>query len=87
MNRVCPRVPPGAQNFYNEIMGYALWGVGAAFLAALAVSILLIVGGKAFGMRMLSMTGGVGVLVTFGGLLLYLVLPSVMRTMYGAGCF
>lgn len=87
MNQVCPRVPPGAQAFYNELMGYALWAVGAGFIAALAISILMIVMGKTFAMRMLSMAGGVGILVTFGGLLLYLVLPGVMRAMYGAGCF
>lgn len=87
MNRVCPRVPPGAQAFYDEIMGYALWMVGGGFLAALAVSILLIVLGKVFGMRMLSSIGGVGILVTFGALFLYLILPGIMRALYGTGCF
>lgn len=87
MNRVCPRVPPGAQAFYDEIMGYALWMVGAGFLGALAVSILLIVLGRTLHMRMLSIAGGAGIGVVFGALLLYLTLPGIMRTMYGAGCF
>ena len=41
---VCPVVPPGAQEFYDEIMGYALWAVGAGFLAALAVFFTTVVG-------------------------------------------
>ena len=68
-------------------MGYALWAVGAGFLAALAVSILMIVLGKAFHVRMLSLAGGIGILVVFGALLLYLVLPGIMRALFGAGCF
>ncbi len=87
MNRVCPRVPPGAQEFYNELMGYAVWMVGAIFAGALLISIGLIVAGKFFHIRMLSMAGGAGILVTFGTLLLYLILPGIMRAMYGAGCF
>ena len=87
MNRVCPRVPPGAQAFYNEIMGYAVWMVGVSFIGALLISIGLIVVGKFFHIRMLSMTGGVGILVTFGTLLLYMILPGIMRALYGTGCF
>lgn len=87
MTRVCPRVPPGAEAFYTEIMGYALWMVGAVFLGALLISIGLLVAGKFFHIRQLGMAGGVGILVTFGALLLYLVLPGILRAMYGAGCF
>lgn len=87
MNRVCPRVPPGAQAFFNEIMGYAVWMVGAAFLGALLISIGLIVLGKMLHIRMLSTVGGIGIVVTFGALLLYLILPGIMRALYGTGCF
>lgn len=85
--KVCPTIVPGLESFYQDIMGYTLQTVAYTFFGALAVCLLLMVLGKAFHMRALSLAGGVGVLVVFGALLLYLILPGILRAMFGAGCW
>ena len=34
---VCPKAPPGAQKYADDVMGYVLWGVGIVFFLGLVI--------------------------------------------------
>lgn len=48
---VCPKAPPGAQRYANDILGYVLWGVGPMFSAGLVLAIGAMPIGRWLGMH------------------------------------
>ena len=83
---VCPVAPAGAQKYADQLTGYVLWGVLALFVVGLAVSIGSIVAGRIFAMPHASKAGVVGVAVVFLAAIAYMVVPSVVTSITGAGC-
>ena len=43
---VCPKAPPGAQKYADDVMGYVLWGVGIVFFLGLVIAIASLVDGN-----------------------------------------
>lgn len=83
---VCPKAPPGAQKYADEILGYVMWGVGALFIFGLLVSIGAIVAGRVFHMPHASKAGVVGIFIVIMAVLAYLIAPGIITSMLGNGC-
>lgn len=83
---VCPKPPPGAQKYANDITGYVLWAVIALFGVAIVVAIGGIVGGRVFNMPHASKAGAVGIFVVIVCAIAYVVGPSIVDGILGKGC-
>lgn len=83
---VCPKAPPGAQRYANDITAYVLWGVIALFAVAAVVAIGGIVGGRVFSMPHASKAGVVGIVVVILCAIAYIVVPSMVAGILGNGC-
>jgi len=84
--QVCPKAPPGAQKYADDITGYVLWGVLALFLVGLVVSIGAIVAGRIFNMPHASKYGVVGIFVVLLAGVAYVVAPGIIAAILGTGC-
>jgi hypothetical protein len=83
---VCPKAPPGAQTYINDITGYIQWGVLAIFAAAVLVSIGAVAAGRMFGMPHASKVGIVSAVVVFFAAIGYMVVPAMIDGVTGSGC-
>ena len=83
---ICPVAPPGAQVYADQLTGYVLWGVLALFLIGVVVALGAVVAGRTFGMPHASKAGVTGVVVVFIAAIAYMVLPSMVASITGAGC-
>ncbi|MCM3555922.1 hypothetical protein M3697_12525 [Janibacter melonis] len=84
--KVCPKAPPGAQTYADQLMGYVLWGVVALFVLGVVIGIGALVAGRIFSMPHASKAGIVSIVVVFLAVLGYLILPPMVETMTGSGC-
>lgn len=83
---VCPKAPPGAQKYANDITGYVLWGVITLFAVAMVVAVGGIVGGRVFNIPHASKAGAVGIFVVIVCAIAYVVAPSIVAGILGNGC-
>ena len=83
---ICPKAPPGAQQYADQITGYVLWGVGVLFLLAIVVGVGAIVAGRLFSMPHASRVGVISVVVVFVAAIAYLILPGMLTGLLGVGC-
>ena len=84
--QICPVAPPGAQQYADQLTGYVLWGVLALFVVGVVVALGAVVAGRIFGMPHASKAGVTGVVVVFIAAIAYMVLPSMVASITGAGC-
>ena len=63
---ICPKAPPGAQQYADQITGYVLWGVIILFMVGVVIGIGAIVAGRIFNMPHSSKMGIVSIFVFFG---------------------
>lgn len=83
---VCPKAPPGAQQYADDITGYVLWGAIGLFVVGLVVSIGAIVAGRIFSMQHASKYGVVGLFVIMLAAVAYGVAPGIVDGILGDGC-
>ena len=83
---VCPKAPPGAQPYVNDVTGYVMWGVIAIFAIAVVVAVGSIVAGRIFGMPHASKMGIISAVVIFFCAIAYMVLPAMIEGILGNGC-
>lgn len=83
---VCPKPPPGAQKYADDITGYVLWGVMALFVVGLVVAIGGIAGGRIFNIPHASKAGVVGIFVVIAAAIAYVVAPTILAGILGKGC-
>ncbi len=84
--KVCPKAPPGAQKYADDIQGYVLWGVIILFAVGVVVSIGAIVAGRIFNMPHASKAGIVGIFVVVLAAIAFVVAPSIVDSILGSGC-
>lgn len=84
--QVCPVAPPGAQVQADKLVGYVLWAVLILFGVGTVVCIASIVAGRVFQSPHASKAGVVGLLVVFLAAVLYVIAPSIVSGITGAGC-
>ena len=84
--QVCPKAPPGAQAYADDITGYVLWGVGILFAVAVVVAIGGILGGRIFNMPHASKAGVVGIFVVIVAAIAFVVAPGIVDSILGNGC-
>ena len=84
--QVCPKAPPGAQQYADQITGYVLWGVLVLFLVGVAIGIGAIVAGRIFNMPHSSKMGIVSIFVVILAAIAYVVVPSIVDSILGSGC-
>lgn len=84
--KVCPKAPPGAQAYADDITGYVLWGVGILFGVAVVVAIGGILGGRIFNMPHASKAGVVGIFVVIVSAIAFVVAPGIVDSILGNGC-
>lgn len=84
--KICPKAPPGAQKYVDDITGYVLWGVGTLFWVGIVVAIGGIVAGRIFNMPHASKTGVVAIFVVIISAIAYVVAPGIVQGILGNGC-
>jgi hypothetical protein len=84
--KVCPKAPPGAQKYADDITGYVLWGVIALFGVGVVIAIGAIVAGRVFNMPHASKAGIVGIFVVVLAAFLYVIAPPIVDSILGNGC-
>lgn len=84
--KVCPKAPPGAQAYADQITGYVLWGVIVLFAVAVIVAIGGIVAGRVFSMPHASKAGVVGIFVVIVSAIAYMIAPGIVDGILGNGC-
>lgn len=83
---ICPKAPPGAQQYADQITGYVLWGVIILFAVGVIVAIGSIVAGRIFNMPHASKAGIVGIFVVLLAAITYVVAPGIVDSILGNGC-
>jgi len=83
---VCPKAPPGAQIYVDDITGYIQWGVLAIFAAGVIVAIGAVAAGRMFGMPHASKMGIISAVVVFLAAIGYMVAPAMIDGVTGKGC-
>lgn len=83
---VCPKAPPGAQKYVDDITGYIQWGVLAIFAAGAVVAIGAVAAGRMFGMPHASRVGMISAVVVFLAAIGYMVVPAMVDGVTGKGC-
>ncbi|PZQ51862.1 MAG: hypothetical protein DI570_24830 [Phenylobacterium zucineum] len=84
--KICPKAPPGAQQYADQITGYVMWGVGILFTVGVIVAIGSIVAGRIFNMPHASKAGIVGIFVVLLAAITYVVAPGIVDSILGNGC-
>ena len=84
--KVCPKAPPGAQQYADDIQGYVLWGVIILFAVGIVVAIGGIVAGRIFNMPHASKAGIVGIFVVLLAAIAFVVAPGIVDSILGNGC-
>lgn len=83
---VCPKAPPGAQKYVDEVTGYVQWGVLAIFAVGVIVAIGAVAAGRMFGMPHASKVGIISGVVVFLAAIGYMVVPAMIEGITGSGC-
>jgi hypothetical protein len=83
---ICPKAPPGAQGYVDDLTGYIQWGVLAIFAAAVLVAIGAIAAGRMFGMPHASKVGIISAVVVFFAAIGYMIVPAMIESVTGSGC-
>lgn len=83
---ICPKAPPGADAYVDDITGYVMWGVLAMLFAAALVGIGAVVGGRMFSMPHASKVGIISVVVVFFAAIAYMIVPGIIGGITGRGC-
>lgn len=83
---VCPKAPPGAQKYVDDITGYIQWGVLAIFAAGVMIAIGAVAAGRMFGMQHASKVGIISAVVVFLAAVGYMVVPAMIDGVIGSGC-
>lgn len=83
---VCPKAPPGADPYVDDITGYVMWGVLALLFAAALVGIGAVVGGRMFSMPHASKVGIISIVVVFFAAIGYMIVPGIIAGITGSGC-
>jgi hypothetical protein len=83
---VCPKAPPGAQKYVDDITGYIQWGVLAIFTAGVIVAIGAVAAGRMFSMPHASRVGMISGVVVFLAAVGYMVVPAMVDGVTGRGC-
>ena len=84
--QICPKAPPGAQQYADQITGYVLWGVIILFLVGVVIGIGAIVAGRIFNMPHASKAGIVGIFVVVLAAITFVVAPGIVDSILGNGC-
>ena len=84
--QICPKAPPGAQQYADQITGYVLWGVLILFAVGVLVGVGAIVGGRVFAMPHASKAGIVSLVTVFISGILYMIGPGMVAGITGSGC-
>ena len=83
---VCPRAPPGMQNYQDQVIGWVKWGVIAIIVITALVSLGAIGIGKIFAMPHASSRGAIGVAVAVIMAILFVTILGVINGVIGSGC-
>ena len=83
---VCPKAPPGAQKYADDVMGYVLWGVGIVFFIGLVIAIASLVAGRIVNMPHATKMGIVGIVMVIVAAVAYVVAPGIVGGILGHGC-
>ena len=83
---VCPKAPPGAQKYADDVMGYVLWGVGIVFFIGLVIAVASLVAGRIVNMPHATNMGVVGIVMVIVAAIAYVVAPGVVDGILGNGC-
>ncbi|CAL8979829.1 MAG: hypothetical protein HZB48_04800 [Actinobacteria bacterium] len=84
--KVCPKAPPGAQKYADDVMGYVLWGVGIVFFLGLVIAIAALVAGRIVNMPHATKMGIVGIVMVIVAAIAYVVAPGIVDGILGNGC-
>lgn len=84
--KVCPKAPPGAQQYADDVMGYVLWGVGIVFFLGLVISVAALVAGRIVNMPHATKMGIVGIVMVIVAAIAYVVAPGIVDGILGNGC-
>src|SRR4051795_11615013 len=83
---ICPKAPPGAQVYADQLTGFVLWGVLALFAVAVVVGVGAVVAGRVFAMPHASKVGVISIVVVFLAAIAYMVVPGMISGITGSGC-
>ena len=83
---ICPKAPPGAQQYADQLTGYVLWAVNILFAVGVIIGIGAIVAGRIFNMPHSSKVGIVSIFVVVMAAIAYMVMPSLVDSILGSGC-
>lgn len=83
---VCPKAPPGAQQYVDDVTGYVQWGVLAIFGIGVIVAIGAVAAGRMFGMAHASKVGIISAVVVFLAAIGYMIVPAMIEGVTGSGC-
>ena len=84
--KICPKAPPGAQQYADQITGYVVWAVIILFAVGVIIGIGTIVAGRIFNMPHSSKVGIVSIFVVVLAAIAYMVMPSIVDSILGSGC-
>lgn len=83
---VCPKAPPDAQKYVDDITGYIQWGVLAIFGVGIIIAIGAVAAGRMFAMSHASKVGIISGVVVFLAAIGYMVVPAMITGVTGSGC-
>ena len=83
---VCPKAPPGAQTFVDDVTAWVKWGVLALIGISAVVSLGSILAGRIFSHPHASRYGAMGVAVVVMVAIAYTVILVILNSITGSGC-
>lgn len=83
---ICPKAPPGAQTFVDDVTAWVKWGVLALIGIGAVVSLGSIVAGRIFSHPHASRYGAMGVAVVVMVAIAYTVILVILGSITGSGC-
>lgn len=86
LSQVCPKAPPGAQAYVNDVTGYIQWAVLAIFAMGVVIAIGAVAAGRMFAMPHASKVGVISGVVVFLAAIGYMVVPAMIAGVTGSGC-
>lgn len=86
LSQVCPKAPPGAQAYVNDVTGYIQWAVLAIFAMGVIIAIGAVAAGRMFAMPHASKVGVISGVVVFLAAIGYMVVPAMIAGVTGSGC-
>jgi hypothetical protein len=83
---VCPKAPPGVQQYSDEILSWVKWGALSIIAIGLFVSIILLVWGRVTHHPKVARLGFDGLMICLAAAILYVVGYTVVTSITGNGC-